>query len=93
MDVGELAIGFESVLHVSASLRAVFERAVTAAGVDPDDVLVVRVTEAGAEVDAIDDRDRNWPARTVLVSAAAMQHRGAPVRPDPVALGRYESPR
>ena len=58
-----------------------FEQAVTAAGVDPDNVLVVRVTEAGAEVDAIDERDRNWPVRTVTVSAAAMQHPGAPVRP------------
>ena len=75
MDVGELAIGFESLLHVSASVRAVVAWAVTAAGVDPDDVLVVRVTEAGVEVDAIDDRDLNWPARTVTVSVAAMPHR------------------
>jgi hypothetical protein len=77
VEAGEIAIGFESVVHVSASVRELFERAVATAGVDPENVLVVRVSEARVEVDVIDDRDISWPARTVRVAAAAARHRAA----------------
>jgi hypothetical protein len=72
---GQIAMGFESVLHVSASHRDLFERAVAAARVDPDNVLVVRVTEAHIEVDFIDLDDVEWPARIARLAADAMRHR------------------
>jgi hypothetical protein len=65
----EIAIGIESLPHVTASQRTLFERAVAAAGADPADVLVVRVTEAGMEVDAIDPDDADWPVRTLRLVA------------------------
>ena len=73
VDDGEVAIGCESALYVSTSLRELFDRAVAATEVDPENVLVVRVTEALIEVDAIDVRDISWPTRTVSVTAEAMQ--------------------
>jgi hypothetical protein len=65
---GELVIGVESLPHVSPIQRCLYEQAVAAAGVDPDDVLVVRVTETGIEVDALDPDDERWPVRTRRVA-------------------------
>jgi hypothetical protein len=65
---GTIAIGVESLPHVSPVQRGLFERAVAAARVDPDDVLVVRITEASIEVDALDPADPQWPVRTRRVA-------------------------
>jgi hypothetical protein len=51
--------------YIAAGQRTLFELAVAAAGADLTDVLVVRVTEAGIEVDAIDPDDADWPVRTL----------------------------
>ena len=63
-----IAIGFESVTDLSPARRTLYGQAVAAAGVDPEDVLVVRIGEAGIEVDAIDRDDVCWPVRTVRVT-------------------------
>jgi|SRR5215216_4623687 len=68
-DPGEIAIGIESLPHVSPVQRGLYKQAVAAAGVDPDNVLVVRITETSIEVDALDPDDARWPVRT---------HRAAP---------------
>lgn len=68
---GELIIGVESLAHVTATQRTLFEQAVAATCVDPDDVLVVRITEVGVHVAAIDVDDERWPVRTVHVAARA----------------------
>ena len=52
----------------SADVRSVYDRAVEAVGVDPDDVLVVRVAADAIEVDAIDPDDVEWTVRTWLVT-------------------------
>jgi hypothetical protein len=72
---GLLWIGVESLCHVSTTVRSIFERAVAAAGVDPDDVLVVRVTEGAIEVDAIDPDDLDWPVRTRLLTSGQLGER------------------
>ena len=54
---------------------ALYEQAVAAAGVDPADVLVVRVTEAGIEVDALHPDDASWPVRTLRVTADVLRQR------------------
>ena len=51
------AVGVESLHLASAGVRSIYERAVAVTGVDPDDVLVVRVTERAIDVDAIDPDD------------------------------------
>jgi hypothetical protein len=63
-----IAIGFESVTDLSPVQRTLYAQAVAAAGVDPEDVLVVRIGEAGIEVDAIDRDDVCWPVRTLRVT-------------------------
>ena len=75
---GEVAIGVESLPHVSPIQRALYEHCVAAAGVDPDDVLVVRVTEASIEVDALDPDDAQWPVRTHRVAPTDLCHRVEP---------------
>jgi hypothetical protein len=65
---GGIAIGFESVTDLSPVQRTLYEQAVAATGVDPEDVLVVRIGEAGIEVDAIDRDDVCWPVRTLRVT-------------------------
>jgi hypothetical protein len=69
---GEIAIGVESLPRVSRFQRSLYELAVVAAGVQPDNVLVVRVTEARIEVDAIDVDDARWPVRTQRVALAEL---------------------
>ena len=73
-----LAIGVESVFRSSADVRTLYERAVDAVGVDPDDVLVVRITEEAIEVDAIESNDLGWPVRTWRVALALAFERGPP---------------
>lgn len=73
----QLVVGFESLAHVSPVQRQLYEQAVAAVGVDPDDVLVVRVNEASIEVDAIDADHECWPVRTLhLAAGAARRHIG-----------------
>ncbi len=70
---GEVAIGVESLPHVSRCQRDLYEQAVAAAGVQPDNVLVVRITEASVEVDAIDVEDARWPVRTQRLAPADLR--------------------
>lgn len=72
---GRLALGVESLGHASAGVRSVCERAVAAVGVDPDDVLVVRISERAIEVDAIDPDDLDWPVRTWRVTSEQLRER------------------
>lgn len=72
---GEIAIGVESLPHVSPIQRGLYEQAVAAAGVDPNNVLVVRITEASVEVDALDPDDERWPVRTQRVTPADLRQR------------------
>ena len=72
---GEIAIGVESLPRVSPVQRGLYEQAVAAAGVDPDNVLVVYITEASIEVDALDPDDARWPVRTQRVAAAELRQR------------------
>jgi hypothetical protein len=72
---GEIAIGVESLPPVSPVQRGLYEQAVDSAGVDPDNVVVVRITEAGIEVDAIDADDPRWPVRTRLLGPAELRER------------------
>ena len=65
---GEIAIGVESLPHLSHAQRRLYDQAVAVTGLDPDDVLVVRVTEVAVEVDAIDTADAHWPIRTRRVT-------------------------
>ncbi len=76
----ELAFGFESLPDASPSHRALYEQAVAAAGVGSEDVLVVRVTEAGIEVDVLDFDDARWPVRTLRVEAGRFNLRNAQLR-------------
>ena len=69
----ELAFGFESLPDVSPSHRALYEQAVAAAGVDSENVLVIRITEAGIELDVLDFDDARWPVRTRRVGTGATQ--------------------
>jgi hypothetical protein len=66
---GEIAVGAESLPDLIPTQRGLYEQAVAAAGVEPENVLVVRVTEAGIEVDAVDTDDACWPVRTRRVAA------------------------
>ena len=63
----EVAIGCESLPHVSPCRRGLYQRAAAAAGIDPEVVLVVCITEAGIEVDAIDFDDVRLLVRTMHV--------------------------
>jgi hypothetical protein len=72
---GEIAIGVESLPHVSPVHRGLYEQSVAAAGVDPDNVLVVYITEASIEVDALDLDDPRWPVRTQRVRPAELRQR------------------
>ena len=60
----ELAFGFESLPDVSPCQRVLYEQAVAAVGARPENVLVIRVSEAGIEVDTLDFDDDRWPVRT-----------------------------
>ena len=79
----ELAFGFESLPYVSPSQRTLYEQAVTAADVRSENVLVIRVTEAGIEVDTLDFDDDRWPVRTLRVEPSAGDHRSC----SPFAIG------
>ena len=48
---GEITIGVESVATLTATQRTLFEQAVAAAGVDPANVLVVRLAESASRSD------------------------------------------
>jgi len=65
----QIAIGFESLANLTSSHRALYEQTVVAAGVDAQDVLVVRISEGDIEVDVLDADDELWPVRTVRVEA------------------------
>lgn len=83
MGPAELAVGFESLPNLSASQRALYEQAVAAAGVCSEDVLVIRVTESGIEVDTLDVDDARWPVRTLRVGTERRRSRPCP----PAAMG------
>ena len=69
---GEVAVGIESLRGVGIGWRVLVAQAVAAAGVELDNVLVVRISEARVEVDVLDEHDVAWPVKTVRVSAGAM---------------------
>jgi hypothetical protein len=71
----ELSFGFESLPDVSPSQRALYEHAVAAAGVRSENVLVIRVTEAGVELDTVDFDDTGWPVRTLRVGSEPVSPR------------------
>ena len=91
---GEIAVGVESLPHVTPVQRALYEQAIAAAGVDPDNVLVVCITEASIEVDALDPDDAQWPVRTQRVAPANLPQRAghhglrAPVSIDGIGRAR-----
>ncbi|MET1019215.1 MAG: hypothetical protein ABWX62_04450 [Microterricola sp.] len=64
------ARGVESLPHLIPAQRSLCEQAVEASGVEPESVLVVRITEVGIEVDAIDTDDARWPVRTKRLEPA-----------------------
>lgn len=82
LGAGEIIIGVESLAHVTATQRSLFEQAVAAAGLDPDDVLVVRITETGVHVAVLDTDDERWPVRTVHVAADELSARTEPLDSD-----------
>ena len=45
-------------------------------GVDPDNVLVVRVTEAGIEGDALDFDYSGWPVKDAAPGSQGLSQRG-----------------
>ena len=45
--------------------RELYERALDQLGCDPADVMAVRVSESGVEVDVIDFEHPEWPVRTL----------------------------
>ena len=72
VEPGEIAIGFESLPDVCEAHHDLYEQSVVAAGVDPENVLVVRITEAVIEVDTLYPDDPSWPVRTSHVSTAEL---------------------
>ena len=78
---GEIAIGVESLPGAGIGWRALVARAVAAARVELDNVLVVRISEARVELDVLDEQDVAWPVRTVRVSASAMHSGSTPWLP------------
>jgi hypothetical protein len=74
---GELAIGVESLRQIPRVQRGLYEQAVAAAGVDPDNVLVVRIAEASIEVDVLDPDDARWPVRTQRITPAELRQRAS----------------
>lgn len=75
VEPGGIAIGVESLPDVCEAHSDLYEQSVVAAGVDPENVLVVRITEAVIEVDALDPDDPSWPVRTLRVSTAELHQR------------------
>ncbi|MET0418317.1 MAG: hypothetical protein ABW022_20075 [Actinoplanes sp.] len=67
---GEIIIGVESLPRLIPAQRSLYEQAVDASGVEPEFVLVLRITEVGTEVDAIDTDDARWPVRTKRLEPA-----------------------
>ena len=65
---GELTIGIESLPRLSPLQRRLYDQAVVAAGVDPQDVLVVHISEALIVVEALDMHEPDWPTRTRVVA-------------------------
>jgi hypothetical protein len=60
-----LSMGIESLGHVGACRRLLFEQAVAACQVDPDSVLQVRLSESSVAVQVVDFDDLTLPIRIV----------------------------
>jgi hypothetical protein len=58
-----------------ADRRQLFERIVGACGLDPDDVVEVRISEGGVEIDLVEFDLPDWPLRTVACwRVGALEH-------------------
>ena len=69
LDADGIEMGVESLERAGSTLRALYDEAVAAAALDPDDVVIVRICETAMEVDVIDFAHPNAPVRTWRRSA------------------------
>jgi hypothetical protein len=69
-------MGAEALSYAAVAHRELYERAIAETGVDRNDVLVVRITESGTEVDTVDYDVNSWPVRTRRVSPTAFSSTG-----------------
>jgi hypothetical protein len=63
-DAGPVVITHDGV-DGGADRRQLFERIVGACGLDPHDVVEVRISEGGVEIDLVEFDSPDWPLRTV----------------------------
>jgi len=74
---GEMVVGTESLTNLSKAQRSLFEWVVAAAGVEPESVLAVHISESLIEVDVIDTDHLHWPVRTRRVNANELRQQAS----------------